>query len=303
MHWHDEIQIVRILRSQDDLQQQLQTIVDIFYNKAPSTLMKRARSLARVTNYFNDRGLSFPCTEPQMYTHLCEERDGGAPGSRLKGVLEAVVFSRHVLGVIEFDEIIKSRRCSGAAYVGGNHVIRQSTPLTVKRIVRFHEVLKNDEQIWNRLFAGLALFCIYSRARWSDAQHSEKLLDDRDMSGTLAFIEAHTTVQKTCRALHLRHQFLPLVAPAIGVTSDLWGEGWLQCRTEMKIVDLSTYPLVPAPSQDGTPTVRALSTPEAGRWMRLLLGKPQSEDVTVKLSSHSFKSNMFIDVGQGRQLF
>ena len=196
MHWHDEIQIVRILRSQDDLQQQLQTIVDIFYNKAPSTLMKRARSLARVTNYFNDRGLSFPCTEtePQMYTYLREERDGGAPGSRLKGVLEAVVFSRHVLGVIEFDEIMKSRRCSGAAYVGGNHVIRQSTPLTVKQIVRFHEVLKNDEQIWNRLFAGMALFCIYSRARWSDAQHSEKLLDNRDMSGTLAFIEAHTTV-------------------------------------------------------------------------------------------------------------
>ena len=81
MHWHDEIQIVQILRSQDKLQQQLQTIVDIFYNKAPTTLMKRARSLARVTNYFNDRGLSFPCTEPEMYGYLCAERDGGAPGS------------------------------------------------------------------------------------------------------------------------------------------------------------------------------------------------------------------------------
>ena len=62
----------------------------------------------------------------------------------------------------------------------------------------------------------------------------EKLMDDRDLSGTLAFIEAHTTVHKTCRALHLRHQFLPLVAPAIGVTSDLWGEGWLQCRSECR---------------------------------------------------------------------
>ena len=137
INWHDEIQIVQILRGQEGIQQQLQTIVDIFYNKAPSTLMKRARSLARVTNYFNDRGLSFPCTEPQMYTYLCEERDGGAPGSRLKGILEEVVFSRHVLGVIEFDEIIEiiqSRRCSGAASVGGNHVIRQATPLTVKQV-------------------------------------------------------------------------------------------------------------------------------------------------------------------------
>ncbi len=92
--------------------------------------MKRARSLARVTNYFNDRGLSFPCTEPEMYGYLCAERDGGAPSSRLKGVLEAVVFSRHVLGVIEFDEIIKSRRCSVAASVGGQRVIKQATPLT-----------------------------------------------------------------------------------------------------------------------------------------------------------------------------
>ena len=161
MHWHDEVQIVRILRSQDELQQQLQTIVDTFYNKAPSTLMKRARSLARVTNYFNDRGLSFPCTEPEMYGYLCAERDGRAPGSRLKGILEAVVFSRHVLGVIEFDEIIKSQRCSGAASRGANHVVKQSTPLTIKQIERFHEVLKSDAQIWNRLFAGMALFCIY----------------------------------------------------------------------------------------------------------------------------------------------
>ena len=54
------------------------------------------------------------------------------------------------------------------------------------------------------------------------ATHStEKLMDDRDHAGTLAFLEAHTTVHKTCRALHLRHQFLPLVAPAVGVTSDL----------------------------------------------------------------------------------
>ena len=290
MHWHDKIQIVRILRSQEELQQQLQTIADIFYNKAPSTLMKRARSLARVTNYFNDRGLSFPCTEPQMYSYLCAERDGGAPGSRLKGVLEEVVFPRHVLGVIEFDEIIQSRRCSGAASVGSHHVIRQSTPLTVKQLTRLHEVLKNDAQIWNRLFAGMALFCTYSRVRWSDAQHSEKLLYDRDLSGTLAFLEAHATVHKTCRALRLRHQFLPLVAPAIGVTADLWGEGWLQCRSEMKILDLSSYPLMPAPSQDGMPTVRALTASEAGKWMRLLLGNPQSEDVAVKLTSHSFKA-------------
>ena len=100
-------------------------------------------------------------------------------------------------------------------------------------------------------------------------------MDDRDLSGTLAFIEAHTTVHKTCRALHLRHQFLPLVAPAIGVTSDLWGEGWLQCRSEMQISDLSKFPLMPARPVSGWDTDREGVDDVRGRKMdETFVGQP-----------------------------
>ena len=290
LSWHDDVDISRALQLRPDKQSQLQVVVDVLYNKSPSTLMKRVRSLARVTNHCLDRGISFPCTEEQMYNFLCEERAAGAPPSRMKAILEACVFARHVLGVEQMEPIITSRRCSGTTATDINKVIQQSTPLTVDQLKRLHEVLTCDPEIWNRTFAGMTLFCVYARSRWNDSQHAQKLLEDRDMSGTLAFLEVHTSVHKTARALQLRHVFLPLVSPAIGVTSDVWAEQWLMCRKQLDIEDLTQYPLMPAPSASGEPTVRALTTSEAGQWLRMLLRNPQVADPTLKITSHSLKS-------------
>ena len=166
----------------------------------------------------------------------------------MKAVLEACVFSRHILGVTEMDSIINSRRCSGTAASDVNKVIKQSTPLTVAQLKLLHQVLSSDKEPWNRAFAGMCLFCIYARSRWNDAQHSQQLLEDRDQGGTLAFLEAHTAAHKTARALQLRHVFLPLVSPAIGVTSDIWAEQWLESRKLLEIEDLKEFPLMPSPS-------------------------------------------------------
>ncbi len=51
LSWRDT-DIVLALQCRPTKQEHLQIIVGIFYNKAPSTLMKRVGSLARVTNYF-----------------------------------------------------------------------------------------------------------------------------------------------------------------------------------------------------------------------------------------------------------
>lgn len=290
LSWHDDVDVVRALHLRPDKQSQLQVIVDIFYNKAPSTLMKRVRGLSRVTNYCLDRGISFPCTEEQMYAFLCEERESGAAPSRMKSVLEACVFARHVLGVSQLDPIINSRKCSGTTAADINKVVQQSTPLTVDQLKRLHQVLSCDPELWNRAFAGMCLFCVYGRSRWNDSQHSQRLFEDRDLSGTLAFLEAHTAVHKTARALQLRHVFLPLVSPATGVTSEVWAEQWLACRKTLDIEDLSIFPLMPAPSASGEATVRALSSSEAGLWLRMLLNNPQTVDPSLKITSHSLKS-------------
>ena len=84
--------------------------------------------------------------------------------------------------------------------------------------------------------------------------------------------------------------FLPLVPPAIGVTTDLWAEQWLESRKFLGIDNLNDFPLMPSPSSSGEAMVRALSTTEAGAWLRMLLKNPQVADPTLKLTSHSLKS-------------
>ena len=90
-----------------------------------------------------------------MYDFLCAERESGAAPSRMKSVLEACVFSRHILGVTEMDAIINSRRCSGTTASDVGKVIRQSTPLTVDQLKLLHQTLSSDEEPWNRAFAGM----------------------------------------------------------------------------------------------------------------------------------------------------
>ena len=77
----------------------------------------------------------------------------------------------------------------------------------------FHETLRNDPEPWNKAFSGMLFFCTYARSRWSDAQHSESLIEDRDEFGRLHYLECSTGVHKTARAMQMRLQFLPLVAP------------------------------------------------------------------------------------------
>ena len=287
--WKSDVKIVDQIFTLDGFQAQAQVLVDIFFNRAPSTILKRCRSMSRMTNYFVDRGRKFPCGEPHVYEFMCVERDGGAPPSRLKGYLEAMTFCRHVLGVSEFEEATVSRRCQGVAAMDVHHKVCQAEPLTVKQLEVLHHVLFHNDELWNRVFAGMLLFCAYARARWSDAQHGEKLIEDMDKSGTCAYLEVATGVHKTAKALQLRHMYLPLVAPCIGVVDGNWGHEWCRCRKQLGIDSLSDFPLMPAPNAEQEPTVRPLSSSEAGSWMRDLLQiDPMNKQ--VKITSHSLKA-------------
>lgn len=135
--------------------------------------------------------------------------------------------------------------------------------------------------------AGMLLFCVYSRSRWSDAQHAEELQPDFDKHGKLMHLEVRTAVHKTARACHLRHMFLPLAAPAVGVTEDAWGAQWLEVWNSLCISDLRKLPLMPAPDIALEATKRPVSTREAKLWIEHLLGS----DVVgkSKLTSHSCK--------------
>ena len=139
--WHSmlgscstDVQVVSQIFSREGFKEQAQVLVDIFYNKAPSTILKRCRSMSKMTNYFVDRGRQFPCGESDIYEFLCVERGNGAPSSRLKGYIEALTFCHHVLGVVSFNDSTCSRRCQGVAALDLNHSVRQADPLTVKQL-------------------------------------------------------------------------------------------------------------------------------------------------------------------------
>ena len=191
--------------------------------------------------------------------------NNNAPPSRLKGVFEALVFARHVLGVVEFQHLIDSRRCLGACGNDPFHIIKQASPLTVKQLCRLHTVLESGEEDWDRLFAGMALYGTYARSRWADAQHAEEIIYDFSADGSMAYIETSVAVHKTARAMNLRHQFLPLVAPATGVTAANWGKQWKSVRDKFNLM-LEVHPLMPAPDDQYRPTIRPLGSDEAGRW-------------------------------------
>ena len=291
LHWETSASAIIEIQSREGFRSQAQILVDLFYNKSPSTLLKRCNSLGRLVNNLKLKGKAFPCFESELYDYLCQERDLGAPSSRLVSLMQALTFVRHVLGVEELDGCISSRRCHGASQSASRHVLRQAPPLRVEHLKFLHACIENeDEEDWNRLMSGMLLFCCYARARWSDAQHVEALIPDADESGILQFIECSTKVHKTARALHMKNIALPLVAPCFGISDHNWGSVWLEMRAKMGIESFELFPLMPAPNEEGSPTVRPLSTSEAGGWMCHILGKYAGTDIGVRYASHSLKA-------------
>ena len=287
--WVTDSPVVQSVRGGANFREQSQVLVDVFFNKAPSTLLKRCYGLTKICSFLKNNGLSFPCSESDFYNFMCHERTNGAPSSRLKSCLESLVFCRHMLGITELDSAINSRRCLGTTYRSVHDKIQQASPLTVAHLKYLHERLESDKDLWNKVFIGTALFCCYGRSRWSDAQHCERLIPDRDEAGKLVYVEGETAVHKTCRALQMRFVFLPLVAPCIGITGSNWAEVWLDCRKQLDIESLSEWPLMPSPDSSGAATVRPLSTEEAGKWLRMILTDGAFDISAYKFTSHTFK--------------
>ena len=286
--WNDSSRISKLIQDKSEFRDKAQILVDIFFNKAPQTLAKRVNSLGRITNYMLMNGRSFPCNEDEFYNFLKSEAREHAPVSRLKAYYEAITFARHVLNVESLQDVLDSRRCLGAASSKELTVPNQSLPFTVKQLLAIHHELEHSPEVWTRNMCGMLLFCVYARARWSDAQHADKIVLDEDEQGQLCYIEIQTANHKTCRALHMRHAFLPMTAPAVGVSEVAWGPLWVKARAELGIMDIKQFPLMPSPNKDLLPTKRPLSTSEANGWIKIIL-QLGDRSTSGKVTTHSCK--------------
>ena len=270
----------------------LQMLSDIFSGKSPSTLRKRVLAVMKMCDHAELNAVRFPWSESDMYAFICHERQLGAPVSRIKGYMQAITFCRFVLEVKELQPILHSARCKGAAKTKGVKERTQASPLQVSELCRLHTLLHTGQDLWDRVFAGAVLFCVYARARWGDLMRAASVIGDYDRNGVLAYLEARVGQRKTMNAQQHRHLHLPMVAPSVGVDERNWSVKWLELRQLLGLSFEDDPRIMPAPQPDGTAGKRPLETTEAAAWLRLLLQGSSDLQVDRRLSSHSMKVTM-----------
>ena len=114
----------------------------------------------------------------------------------------------------------------------------------------------------------MALFCTCGRARWGDAQHSQYATWDTDDNNVIRYVECATAIHKTCRALSMRHMFLPLTAPGIGASELNCATLWKDARDTLDIGNLNKYL--------ASTTADSAATGSAGRAQPPLEAQPHS---------------------------
>eukprot|EP00971_Amphidinium_carterae_P053614 1056120-Amphidinium_carterae.1 len=82
--------------------------------------------------------------------------------------------------------------------------------LTVAMVVALEQVARDAECEADAVIAGQKLFCLYARARWSDAQRVERLMLDGDPSGEDFYVQAEARDVKTASVTAHKNVFLPM---------------------------------------------------------------------------------------------
>ena len=74
--------------------------------------------------------------------------------------MQSINFWRFVLD-------LKELRCCGTTKPKSVVERNQTSPLKVEEVKLLHSNLANGSELWDRMFSGAALFCLYARARWA----------------------------------------------------------------------------------------------------------------------------------------
>ena len=271
-----------------------QVISDTFCQKSTATLKTRAASLLAFGRWkrsmsFGFSGGIFPISEDQAYQYSCELRSMKAAPSKGRRFVEALGFSKGLIGA-KVDEILSSARVKGAASGTASSPPKKKTPLTVDQLVLLERITMFG-QGQDAVFAGYMCFITHCRLRWSDGQHciQEPTLD---LHGDRGFIEAalyhHKTARK--RRSHVL-RLLPVAGVIPGLSGQNWAEHWLHKRAEMNLKGSLKQPMMPAPTVEGQWTQNPLTSSEANVWLRELLG-PWNKGPLTSLATHSAKATL-----------
>ncbi len=118
-----------------------------------------------------------------------------------------------MLDIESLDNAVKSARCKGTAKAFGVTEKKQASALFVAEVRRLRKLLDTSDDVWDRMFSGAALVCLYCRGRWGDVMRAERVIVDGDSKGNVCYLEARVGVHKTMQAQMHRHEFLPIDSP------------------------------------------------------------------------------------------
>ena len=296
--WYDVVimfptsfELVFQLAALATLTEQMTMMRDIIGSRSPLTLLKRVNSVTRYMTFLRSRGITAPGVESDFYAFLNEQRDAGAPLSRLAAVVESIRFMEHVMGLTGIVDLL-SKRCLGAAKLPTAGPQQQASPLRVEELVALHDILLDEAaDVWNRNMAGAFLCCVYTRSRWSDMQHTSTITADPD-AGLPEFLELTIADFKTKAANAWCGGLMAAVAPSTGVSFENWGAVWLAVREQLAAPLEAGFPIMPAPDLAGNPTKRPITTKEVSGWVKLLLSLRGLETAERRVTSHSGKATM-----------
>ena len=278
-----------------DQEAKMTSLRDMFGSKSPHTVEKRAASLMRFFKWLQaeaeldeqTREEPLSPSEASVY-RFCRHISAGS-----KGKLAAQVV-RFVLAVPAV-QICLSPRVQGLAdrMAGEHEPSNQARDLTVLEVIFLEQCLADTSlHLLDRFAAGVFLFQIYARNRWSDIHFVKTLeFDILQLEGeTRGYIEGRAKDVKQSNRRKKQTLFMPLVAPVRGVhPSVIWGTVWQSVAQQVgrDFEQDPVGPLLPAVGPDGGWLRRRVDSPEASDWLTRLLQK--REPSLARVTTHSLK--------------
>ena len=275
---------------------------DMFGSKSPHTVEKRAASLLRFFKWLQSEAFldeqvreePLSPSEASVY-RFCRHISAGTKGKlTAQGFVQTLTFVRFVLAVPGVQTCLSPRVQGLADRMAGEHEPSdQARDLTVLEVSFLEECLADTSlHLLDRFAAGVFLFQIYARNRWSDIRFVKTLeFDVLQIRGdTRGYIEGRAKDVKQSDRKKKQTLFMPLVAPVRGVhQSIVWGTVWQSVAQQVgrSFTQDPVGPLLPAIGPDGGWLKRTVDSQEASDWLTKLL---QNRDPSLsRVTTHSLK--------------
>ena len=150
------------------------TMTDVFACKATATLFKRSTAMLRYLAWANDNSVQEPMSirEPTVYTYLKYLQSSLASATSGSSFLEALNFSKAVIGLDLPSDVCCSPRIKGVVHQLAlrKRTLHQAEPLTVNDVEALERMACQADDAQDRVAAGHFCMALYSSARFGDTQ-------------------------------------------------------------------------------------------------------------------------------------